>query len=219
MSSCKLRQQVSSNLGKAKANQFEVGDALSILSHHHLENDLFAPHKASTQDICMHATGLTNPSHTVGSMIAEIRQDQVPTIWLTGTSNPCLSIFKPFFFQTFTISEEKFTLPTAKANESLWWKSEALHRLIAQHYQQNKHIIDTERIKLQGTLLEREIEIFTTQSPKTTDLQAFSDDALQKHLDLIATWHEKISTASKRADYFAPMYQWHWKRWNRSIIS
>ncbi|SFF41329.1 C69 family dipeptidase [Thermoflexibacter ruber] len=219
MSSCKIRQQVSNDLGKAKTDHFDTKDALSILSHHHLENELFAPYKATTQDICMHATGLTNPSHTVGSMIAEIRHDQVPTIWLTGTSSPCLSIFKPFFFQTLTISEESFVQPTAKLDDSLWWKAERLHRFIAQNYQKAKHIIDAERIKLQETLLEQQIEIFTDQSPKATDLQVFSDNALQKHLDLMATWYEKLSTASsKRANYFAPMYQWHWKKWNESVI-
>lgn len=219
MSSCKIRQQVSNHLGKSKANQFEVKDALFILSHHHLENEVFAPHKASTQDICMHATGLTNPSHTVGSMIAEIRQDQVPTIWLTGTSNPCLSIFKPFFFQTLTLSEENFTLPTAKTDDSLWWKAERLHRLIAQNYQKNKHLIDTERIKLQEKLLKQETEIFADRSHKLADLQAFSDNALQKHLNWIAIWYEKLSTSSKKTNYFAPIYQWHWEKWNKSIVS
>ncbi len=219
MSGCKIRQQTSNDLGKAKSNQFDVKEAIRILSHHHIANEVFAPYKATTQDICMHATGLTNPSHTVGSMVAEVRKDQAPTIWLTGTSNPCLSIFKPFFFQTLTISEETFVQPTAQPDKSLWWKAERLHRLIAQNYQGNRTIINTERVKFQETLLEKEKEIFTHYFPKTVDLQEFSNDALQKHLAFIDTWHDALKTFSKKASYFAPLYKWHWRRWNENVTN
>jgi secernin len=94
-SGCKIRQKTTS-LGASKEG-FSVKSAIEILSSHHLQDADFAPHKASTHDVCMHTTSILNPSHTVGSMVVEIRTNTPTTIWLTGTSNPCLSIYKPFF--------------------------------------------------------------------------------------------------------------------------
>ncbi|MCU0393905.1 MAG: C69 family dipeptidase [Thermoflexibacter sp.] len=218
MSSCKIRQQTSNHLGKAQNNQFEVKDAINILSHHHLENQLFVPQKANTQDICMHATNLTNPSQTVGSMITEIRQDDAPTIWLTGTSNPCLSIFKPFFFQTNTITEERFVQPTAQADESFWWKAEKLHRLIAQNYQKNKGMIATQRSELQSKILLKEEEIFSSNlRTPIEDLEQFSKDSLQEHQTLINNWYRELRSSPPKTNYFTPLYHWQWKIWNKDV--
>ncbi|MCZ8134210.1 MAG: C69 family dipeptidase, partial [Algoriphagus sp.] len=73
-----------------------VEDFFMALRQHDQED--FHPKKASTGCICMHATGFTNPSDTTGSMVAEIRKDGNSTIWLTGTSHPCMSLYIPFYF-------------------------------------------------------------------------------------------------------------------------
>jgi len=68
---------------------------MEILRSHSFES--YSPEKGSMKDICMHYGGLTRPSQTASSQISELGKGMH---WFTGTSLPCLSIFKPIFFET-----------------------------------------------------------------------------------------------------------------------
>jgi len=68
---------------------------MEILRSH--SSEPYSPEKGSMKDICMHYGGLTRPSQTASSQISELGKGMH---WFTGTSLPCLSIFKPIFFET-----------------------------------------------------------------------------------------------------------------------
>ena len=53
---------------------------------------------SSNRDVCMHASGVTRPSQTCGSMIVQLQPGQPPRIMVTGTSAPCISLFQPIDF-------------------------------------------------------------------------------------------------------------------------
>jgi hypothetical protein len=53
--------------------------------------------RASVSSPCMHAGGLIG-DHTTSSMAAEIGSDGRILLWLTGSSCPCISLFKPWAF-------------------------------------------------------------------------------------------------------------------------
>ena len=74
--------------------------AMQILRQHGDEpENHYDPSHGGTGNVCMHSTGPTNPSQTTGSMVFELPLDgSTPTIWLTGTSMPCLSVYLPCFF-------------------------------------------------------------------------------------------------------------------------
>ncbi|MEZ4567610.1 MAG: hypothetical protein R2860_11860 [Desulfobacterales bacterium] len=48
--------------------------------------------------ICMHAGGLIRRSQTCGSMAAQLMRNRPPLLFFTGTSAPCMSLFKPVSF-------------------------------------------------------------------------------------------------------------------------
>lgn len=70
---------------------------------------------------CMHAGGLVVASQTTASWIAELHPDPARTRhFVTATSAPCLSIFKPL----------DFAPESAVPDGDLWHQHEQLHRLV-----------------------------------------------------------------------------------------
>ncbi|HWS30889.1 MAG TPA: peptidase U34 [Clostridia bacterium] len=67
-------------------------DAIKALRTHEkgIDNPLA---KGSVKSACMHAGGLVG-DHTTASMIVELK-GPLPRIWATGSSTPCISLFKP----------------------------------------------------------------------------------------------------------------------------
>ena len=69
---------------------------------------------------CAHASWLPTRTsgQTTASMIVRLDADG-PRVWATGTSSPCLSVFKLLAFGA-----------DAPGGEALWWRHERLHRLV-----------------------------------------------------------------------------------------
>ncbi len=180
------RQACTTELSMAKRNHLNVSDCMRILQTHNHEDDFFTPRKANTGSICMHATGMLNPSSTTGSMVAEIRSENAPhTVWLTGTSTPCLSVYLPFFMGTSTL--EGFLQPGAVHDHSLWWRAEQLHRWICKDYRKRKALINDERLQLQETFVTKE-KVMMLERPSRKELEKFSNDCLQEFNDALACW-------------------------------
>jgi dipeptidase len=189
MSRAATRQVCTTELSTRKISQLAVGDCLDILQTHNLGDDHFRPSKANSGSVCMHATGLLNPSTTTGSMVAEIRSHSPSTIWLSGTSNPCLSVYIPFFMGTQVLTN--FLQPSAQPDSSLWWRAERLHRWICKDYQRRKALIETERKELQNRFLDQE-QALLHSLPSPANLEKFSAGCLQSVLDQLAIWEKLI---------------------------
>jgi dipeptidase len=214
-SDCKVRQKTT--MQGAKKEGFLVKSAIEILSSHHLSDDKFAPHKANTSDVCMHTTGKLNPSHTVGSMIVEIRKDKPVTIWLTGTSNPCLSIYKPFFLGENGVLNETNQVPDVKFDrKTLWWISERLYRLGNLNYPNLKNIISEDQQRLQKEFIEEEQKLFAN-NPDENTLQEFSKNSFQTSFKALIYWNNKASKLAWRPISWNPFYYFLWKGLNRKV--
>jgi dipeptidase len=214
-SGCKIRQKATSDGASNKG--FTVKSAMELLSSHHLADDTFAPHKATTSDVCMHATSMLNPSHTVGSMIVELRKDKPVTIWLTGTSNPCLSIYKPFFLGENGVLNETFQNPEAKFDrKTLWWIAERLHRLGNLNYQKLKEIINPERTQIQASFLAEE-ERLMNENTSLEMLQDFSKNSFQTAFKALIDWNNKAAKIAWRPTSWNFFYYFSRRRLNSKV--
>lgn len=78
---------------------------------------------------CMHAGGglLTN-SQTTASWVADLRERGAQLHWVTATSAPCTSLFKPVRMgEAFDLGPD----PTDRYDaDTLWWRHERLHRAV-----------------------------------------------------------------------------------------
>ncbi|SMD46102.1 Dipeptidase [Aquiflexum balticum DSM 16537] len=171
------RRECSRSLMEAASGNLTVEKAIQILQTHNLPDPEFQPKKATTASLCMHATGLTNPSQTTGSMVTEIRSNGISTVWLTGTSMPCLSVFVPFFFGTDALKD--FQQPSSSSDSSLWWEAEKVHQWICQDYQKRKAEFWTMAKQLQNEFLREEARLIAENSDREI-LGEFSLECLRK---------------------------------------
>jgi hypothetical protein len=108
------------HLGRAAQPSF-ARLAFHLRAHRRGNED---PARGSNADVCMHAAGFIRRHQTTGSMIARLGA-QGPTVLFTGTSAPCLSIFRPAGFE----GEFSVLTPEDRQVEAmLWRRHELLHR-------------------------------------------------------------------------------------------
>ncbi|HUR42029.1 MAG TPA: peptidase family C69 [Verrucomicrobiae bacterium] len=146
--------------------------AASLRAHAHADED---PAHGSNRDVCMHAAGLIRRHQTTGSMIARLTAAG-PTVLFTGTSAPCLSIFRP---AAFTGDFSVLTPHGHEVESLLWRRHEFLHR---------RALADPAlRMRLRATRDPIEARIFeslTADAPAPTALA---------HADrLAAAWHKVL---------------------------
>lgn len=212
LSACAVRRN-STERG-AKGGRLTVANAIDILSSHH-DGDTFAPHRASTKDVCMHATGLLCPNQTTGSMVAELRKNEPGTVWLTGTSLPALSVFKPVFTTGNFLHD--FTEPGPTPDASFWWQAERLFRRAATQYGAISELVQPDRQRLQTDFLEKESVLLRRPSVGNEALDELSSHAFFEHYNEIQIALEKAAQLPRRAEAFAPLYRLYWWGQNRRV--
>jgi dipeptidase len=175
---------------KSTKGSTEVPNFFDVLRLHNLPEGKFAPQKANTESICMHATGLTNPSNTTGSMVAEIRKNQAHTIWFSATSHPCMSIYLPFFFGNQELAST-FS-PTANPDQSIWWSAFQLHKWISEDYSNRQPIIRSELDEIQKIWINQE-KTLLSYHPFNTDLLDFSRSCVDQYSHWLKEKLQKIT--------------------------
>jgi dipeptidase len=180
-----MRQACTTDLSLKKKGQLSVTDCMRILQTHNQDEEKFRPTKANTGSICMHATGLLNPSSTTSSMVTVIRSSGPHTVWLTGTSSPCLSVYLPFFFGSDVLTQLK--QPSSFPDDSLWWKAEKLHRWISKDYRKRKQIIEAKRLAMQQEFIAEEQELIR-ENASIEKIESFSKRCLQLYSKQLDQW-------------------------------
>ncbi|MEM0382069.1 MAG: C69 family dipeptidase [Nitrososphaerota archaeon] len=170
---------------REKEGEITIEYMMSILRSHSTEP--YLPHKGSMRDICMHYGGLTRPSQTASSQVSELSENGIH--WFTGTSLPCISIFKPLNFNTKPppVGEN----PTNKYNpNNYWWSVERFHRRFQTNYYRIAQF-SAERDEVQKMVLEA-VREFRDGSDLSTPLRL----ALEKERELIERWDRIIVPAN-----------------------
>jgi len=114
----------------------------------------FDPQDLAGPTICMHAGDGKRMGQSVGSLVSDLRDTGV-VHWVTGTSAPCTSIFKPVFMDCAlpdhgAIPGDRFDATT------LWWRHERLHRgLLRGDYAGLMSAIGPERAALEARFRDR----------------------------------------------------------------
>lgn len=178
---------------KDKEGKINLEYIISILNSHNRKP--FSPEKGSMRDICMHYGGLTRPSQTASSQISQVSEN-FQIHWFTGTSLPCMSLFKPIFFETGLPDLGK--KPTNKFdNNSYWWIHEKIHRMIQTDYRQNMRIILKSKNETQKKIISHTnwiIDLYINKKVGKEELSTLTKWAFEEEENLIKNFRNKITT-------------------------
>ena len=194
LSGCLIRQSHTFESLLDNKGNINVQMMMKFLRTHEKKFDgrSFQPAKASMGSVCMHAS-VKSVSQTTGSYVAHLFDD-FQIHWLTGTSAPCLSVFKPFFFNNSNPLSQLKTPDIKNDNVSLWWIHEKLHRLALLDYPTRSKAIIKRNFELESDLL---YEVETILKFKLFDeiekLNKISTEALNKNFLLIKDLTKIIS--------------------------
>lgn len=178
-----IRHKIVSNLLN---NKLTIKDTFNILRQHN-GNKHFK--YGSVSSPCMHAGGIVG-DHTTSSMVVDLSNDKI-NVYFTGTSLPCLSLFKLYIFG------DKIEYPISTGiNTDYWYKQEKIKRSLL-----TKAIplsFYEERNKLENDIINKKIPL--SESIKL-------EEKLYKNLNI-----NKLPNL-KRGVY----YKWYWNKKNKQL--
>lgn len=144
---------------------------------------------------CAHASWLPtrHAGQTTGSMIA--RTGASPRVWMTGTSSPCLSVWKPVAVDRDALAGRGCSAEAP--DESLWWAHERLHRRVLEDHAAREPV---------GAAARAELEARAREETDASRFAALWDE----HRERIADWHAAADRRGRptRSGPFA----WYWRR-------
>ncbi len=149
-SDSRKRCRRSADMLAAQKGRIDVSSMISTLRDHGAAEPGWSPDNGLTgADVCMHAAfGLVRGSQTTASLVSYLQPERA-LHFATGTSTPCTSLFKPFWFDAEPPAE-----PTPPAGvysgENLFWRHELLHRAVLEDYPERIKLFRSERDEIES---------------------------------------------------------------------
>lgn len=181
---------------------------MGILRDHGEAPD-WTPANTVGRTICMHAAQGPRRSQSVASMVSEVRAGRA-VHWVTGTSAPCTSVFKPVLFEAG--APPVGPAPTDRYDpESLWWRHERLHRRLLADPSAGLALLAVERDALEGSFAER-VDLALSRGAGPGELKALVDDCWRQAALAEKGWAAALSGRHRPAN--PPAYTRSWARLN-----
>jgi dipeptidase len=200
------QKQLENNLGKI--DFFLV--ARIMRSHSHEPYD---PSSGSNRDICMHAGGFTRPSQTASSMIALLFED-APLVFATGTSLPCISMYKPVFLNAGLPDLGPKPASAYDGGQSIWWRHEMLARKLVYNYPRYAPRIASELQSLERDYYEKALEAREGYLQGKIDAEALKKLTAEA-FERASTIEEKYIGEIDKGRSFNVPYMLYWRKTNK----
>ena len=186
----------------ASRGSIDVATAIRVLRDHGDVGADWAPVKGVTgQTVCAHAGfGPIRVAQSTGSMVAHVTADDV-TVWLTGTSAPSTSVFKPVWFDGGLPGGPR---PGKRFDAStLWWHHELLHRATLRNYPERIAAFAQDRDDLERG--------FLAGAAAAGDRTAFTAECFAQAADAEEKWLAAVH--GTRVAGSPALYQRAWRTW------
>ena len=185
----KGRVRRATTTGIMERQKSNVESVMGTLRHHKDEN--FDPQTASIidVDVCMHAGfGPIRSSQSTASMVVYL-DGGTPIIFVTGTSAPCTSIFKPMWMDTAS-SPTLGPVPTSQADaSSLYWTHERLHRATLFNYPKRIKTYASDRDELEKKFTQGALSLTKASVRERAD---FSTQCFREAAQAEAEWLTRV---------------------------
>lgn len=192
------------NKGQITTNtMFEI-----LRGHHPTHKEPFK--QASLKSVCMHGGSLVG-DHTTGSYVASLDQN-FDTYWITGSSTPCISIFKPYW-----MTDNQVLFKEDEANKALdfWLLREQLHRLILENKVANLAEYLRAKSELENQFLQEVAKLdLDTVPPKK--LEVIMEETWQRESEFVESWLERNREESGKIAGNL-IFKRYWKKQTRKL--
>lgn len=207
------RQSCTTNILHRNEGQLTPEHVMAALRSHGLDASLDAPthNFFSGVEVCAHAgLGPVRQGQSTGSMVSHLAPD-VQMHFLTGTSAPCTSIFKPYWMG----AELPLTGPQPTGTydaATLYWRHESLHRETLRNYPANIALYQLERDALEAEFMAGARKL-AGASPD--ERAAFAQGCFEKAAAAEDEWTRCVQEANHGAKQ-GPLYALAWRSFNKS---
>ena len=202
-SRAKQRRARSSQLLQQHKGSLNPKSMMQILRDHGDADPDFHPADLGNGTLCMHAADpLVRKSQTVGSFIVNLTTKRQIHIFATGTSAPCLSVFKPVFLSCDT----QYKAGSFYNPDSLWWGHEVLHRSLLNRSGKTIAAFRRDRIEFENEIWQ-EFEEIADAAPEVKG--PFSKDVFAKSRAFEARWIDRLKKIPTKRHFF---YSTYWRK-------
>ena len=164
----------------------------------------------TTVDVCMHSGfGPIRSDQSTSSMVVHLDLKR-PTLFVTGTSAPCTSLFKPLWMD--------IDLPDLGPDpagiydsKSLFWSHERLHRATLQDYETRLAAYKADRDALEAEFIEGALKV---QNKSASERGKYSAECFARAAAAEAEWLKRIENIPARSNG-TWLYNLAWNRFNR----
>jgi secernin len=193
---------------RGKLGALGVNDMKAVLRSHNGDGSVEGFKNGSMECICMHAGGGIITSQTTGSFIVQLKEGKI-NIWATGSSIPCISVFKPLWF---TEAGSGFINADASEGSTVFWKYvERKHRAILDGSIQGLEVYLQKRDQLEEELSKLAAEAATDEArAKVTEYAFISEKRILDELSFSSNSNEGKGSMKL-------FYRMYWKRQNRAF--
>ena len=152
--------------------------------------------RGSVKSVCMHYGGMVG-DHSTASMVAALTEERC-VVWNSGTSLPCVSLFKPWLFGTEAVK------PVGD-DGTYWREAEAFRRSllgkrIPMEFYAERDAIETRWLRESAALAD-------------ADFPAFSAQCLREEAEFYGQWNPETFDSLP----CAPGYLKRWEKKNRAL--
>ena len=217
------RQQCTTALLLKNKGKITPEDVMSVLRNHNIpeeKKDTFSVDKAKASSPCHHATGMTVPDQSAGSLVSHIKKN-IQVHWVTGSTAPCISTFKPIFFPKPGLKRKLKLSDAVFDADAFWWMNEKFQRLVSLDYQKRLFIFKQERDDLEKEFSEQVQTILkkVTGKPTEADLKKMdkiTSDAFSINIKKVKEWTRKIEQLpiENKTGY---LYRSFWNKQNKEV--
>ena len=206
------RRSTAEGLLREKAGSLEVSDMKAILRSHNGNNRVESFRNGSMGCICMHAGGGLITSQTTGSLVVRLKDGNI-NIWATGSSIPCISVFKPVWLTS--LEDELFSEQRQEALVQYWRNIELFHRQVL-----CGDISKLEAYNNNRDSLEQELEELAETADNDGRKAEITHYAMMREQEIIKSFtegREMKSDKSINAKQGSLYYRMYWKDQNKRL--
>lgn len=186
-----------------------VQSMMATLRNH--KHAAFDPQDTVTSvDVCMHAGfGPIRVSQSTASFVVHL-DGQRPLIFATGTSAPCTSVFKPFWMDTVSATDLG-QAPSSKADSSLYWTHEKLHRATLLNYADRIKTYESDQAEMEKRFVEGALQLHISGAP-AKERAEFSQHCLEENLAAETEWLKRVEAVPAKPK---ALHSLAWKGFNK----